>query len=120
MHRINTKALDLNLLVVLEALLSEHSVTRASEKLDLSQSATSHALGRLRKFFQDPLLVRTPKGMVPTRRAEELIDPLDDILLKLEQMIQPILFNPTTAKGTIRVASTDYASVVILPVVLKH
>lgn len=55
MHKMNIKALDLNLLIVLDALLNEHSVTRAGAKMGLSQSATSHALGRLREFFQDPL-----------------------------------------------------------------
>lgn len=116
----NIETLDLNLLVVLQALLKEYSVTRAAEKIGLSQSATSHALGRLREFFQDPLLIRTPKGMVPTLRAEELMKPLEEILLKLDRMIQPSLFDPATAQGTIRIASTDYASVVILPVVLKQ
>jgi DNA-binding transcriptional LysR family regulator len=120
MHKINIESLDLNLLIVLQALLNEQSVTRAGERIGLSQSATSHALGRLREFFQDPLLVRTPKGMVSTLRAEELRAPLAEILLKLDLMIQPTLFDPATAQGTIHIASSDYSTVVILPIVLKQ
>ncbi len=67
-----------------------------------------------------PLLVRTPKGMVPTLRVEELREPLGHILLQIEQMIQPSLFDPATAKGLIRIAATDYATAVIMPVVLKQ
>jgi DNA-binding transcriptional LysR family regulator len=120
MHKISIDALDLNLLVVLQALLKEHSVTRAAARIGLSQSATSHALGRLREFFQDPILVRTPKGMVPTLRAEELREPLERILRDLDQMIQPSLFDPATAQGKIHIASSDYSTVVILPIVLKQ
>jgi DNA-binding transcriptional LysR family regulator len=120
MHKMNIETLDLNLLLVLQALLQEQSVTRAGAKIGLSQSATSHALGRLRDFFQDPLLIRTPKGMMLTPRAEELTLPLADILLKLDRMIQPALFDPATAQRKIRIAATDYATAVILPVVLKE
>jgi DNA-binding transcriptional LysR family regulator len=120
MHKMNIESLDLNLLIVLQALLNEHSVTRASARIGLSQSATSHALGRLRDFFGDPLFVRTPKGMVPTVRAEELRAPLEEILLKIDRMIQPNLFDPATAQGTIRIATTDYATAVIMPIVLKQ
>jgi DNA-binding transcriptional LysR family regulator len=117
MYDIDIRSLDLNLLIVLSALLKERSVTRAATRLGLSQSATSHALGRLRNFFQDPLLVRTAKGMVPTLRAEELTASLEQILSQIEQMIQPSFFNPEMAKGKIRIAATDYATAVILPVV---
>src|SRR3954468_10970369 len=66
------RQIDLNLLVALDALLAEGNVTRAAEKLGLSQPAMSHALNRLRALLDDPILVRTPRGMVPTPRAEEL------------------------------------------------
>jgi DNA-binding transcriptional LysR family regulator len=120
MHDLNIRSLDLNLLLVLQALMQEHSVTRAGEKMGLSQSATSHALRRLRKFFGDPLLVRTPRGMMPTLRAEELRAPLAAILLEIDRMIQPSIFDPATATGTIQIALTDYATAIILPVVLKQ
>jgi DNA-binding transcriptional LysR family regulator len=120
MHKMNIETLDLNLLLVLQALLQEQSVTRAGARIGLSQSATSHALGRLRDFFQDPLLIRTPKGMVLTPRAEELIVPLADILRQLNRLVQPIFFDPAMTQGKVRIAATDYATAVILPVVLKE
>ena len=61
--------LDLNLLLAFDALMTQGSVTRAAESLFVSQPAMSHALNRLRTFFDDPLLVRTPQGMLPTARA---------------------------------------------------
>ncbi|WP_334880348.1 LysR family transcriptional regulator [Nostoc sp.] len=120
MHEINLLQLDLNLLLVLYALLQECNVTNAGEKIGLSQSATSHALGRLRQVFNDPLLVRSKKGMVLTPRAQELLEPLEKILLNIEQLIQPTDFEPKTAQGTIQLAASDYATVLILPKVLKQ
>jgi DNA-binding transcriptional LysR family regulator len=119
MHKINLLTLDFNLLVVLSALLEERNVTNAGEKIGLSQSATSHALGRLRQVFNDPLLVRSPKGMVLTPRALELVEPLQKILLNIEQLVQPTVFEPKTAQGTIHVAASDYSVVVVLPKILN-
>ncbi len=68
--------INLNLLVVLDALLQELSVTRAAQRIGLSQSAVSHALKRLRELLGDPLLLRTSRGMVPTPRAEQLLAPV--------------------------------------------
>ena len=69
MHEIDIKHIDLNLLTTLKVLLDEKNVTKASEKLNLSQSATSHALKRLRKMFKDPLLERSSAGMRPTLQS---------------------------------------------------
>ncbi|NEU75049.1 LysR family transcriptional regulator [Hassallia byssoidea VB512170] len=120
MHKIDLLTLDFNLLLVLSALLEERNVTNAGEKIGLSQSATSHALGRLRQVFNDPLLVRSAKGMTPTPRALELLEPLQKILLNIEQLIQPTVFDPKTAQGTIRLGASDYATAVILPSVLNQ
>ena len=120
MHAIDLSKLDLNLLLVLHALLLERNVTRAGERIGLSQSATSHALGRLREVFNDPLLVRSKKDMIPTPRAQELLEPLQQILLNIEQLIQPTVFEPKTARGTIQLAASDYATVVILPKILHQ
>ena len=68
--------LDLNLLKTLHALIEEQSVTRAAARLSLTQPAVSGMLARLRRHFDDPLLVRTPQGMVPTERAQALLEPL--------------------------------------------
>ncbi|NBA32337.1 LysR family transcriptional regulator, partial [Aeromonas caviae] len=67
--------LDLNLLLAFDALMTQGSVTRAAESLFISQPAMSHSLGRLRAFLGDPLLVRTPQGMLPTPRAQRLLHP---------------------------------------------
>jgi len=112
--------LDLKLLLALQALLEERNVTRAGERVGLSQSATSHALSRLRQVFHDPLLVRSGQDMLTTPRAEALIEPLQNILVNIEQLIQPPTFDPKTAKGTIHIASSDYSTCVILPTVVKQ
>lgn len=120
MHKTDLAQLDLNLLIVLSALLEECSVTRAARKLNLSQSATSHALGRLRKLFNDPLLIRTSQGMIPTPFAEQLVEPLRQILSDVRQLIQTPTFDPQTAQGTVQLVATDYATIVILPKVLQR
>lgn len=120
MQQIDIKQIDLNLLIILKVLLDENNVTKASEKLNLSQSATSHALKRLRKVFNDPLLERSPSGMRPTPRALALRETLESILLDIEQLVKEPLFLPELAQGTIRIAASDYATTVILPPVLKE
>jgi len=109
------RQLDLNLLKTLHVLLEEESVSRAASKLFLSQSAVSHALGRLRVFFNDPLLIKVRNGMVPTVKAEELKIPLNDILLQIKNLTDEEEFDPATEKITFRVAASDYGSGIILP-----
>ena len=89
MTRIDLTRFDLNLLVVLDALLAERHVGRAAEKLHLSQSATSHALGRLRAALGDPLLIRNPKGMEPTPVAVELGPRITALLHAAEAIASP-------------------------------
>ena len=69
-------AIDLNLLVVFDAIMRDRSVTRAGQRLSLSQPAMSHALNRLRWMLKDQLFIRTPEGMMPTPRAEQLAQPV--------------------------------------------
>lgn len=108
--------IDLNLLVVLDALLAERSVTRAAARVGLSQPAMSSALGRLRKRLGDPLLVRTAEGMVPTPRAVALGVPLREALSTLEQALESAVdFDPLRARRTFSVACSDYAHVVVVP-----
>jgi DNA-binding transcriptional LysR family regulator len=73
---VKLNAIDLNLLVVFDALMLERNVTRAARRLALSQPALSHALGRLRNMLKDELFIRSPKGMIPTPRAEQLASPV--------------------------------------------
>jgi DNA-binding transcriptional LysR family regulator len=108
--------LDLNLVVLLDALLVEKSVTRAAERIGLTQSAASHALKRLRDHFGDPLLVRTADGMVLTARAKELAVPIHDALDALTTTLRGgRAFEPAHARRTFTVAMGDYLGVVLLP-----
>ena len=79
--------LDLNLLVALDALLTEQSISRAAEKIHLSQSAMSNALARLREYFDDELLIQVGRRMEPTPRAEVLRDAVNDVLRRIEGSI---------------------------------
>ncbi|SCB19868.1 LysR family transcriptional regulator [Rhizobium hainanense] len=114
------RALDLNLLRTLDALLDERSVTRAAERLGFTQPAVSGMLTRLRESFNDPLFVRTRRGIVPTLRATELAGPLKQILVDVGALLQPAAFDPTTAKFTLSIAATDYAlQAVVVPFLAK-
>ena len=113
----NLRRLDLNLLVTLDVLLAEHNVTRAAEKLNMSQPSVSVQLQKLRDVFGDPLLLPGPRGMRPTARAEALREPLRDALEAVERAVIPATpFDPATATNTWRVAATDYGeSTIVLP-----
>jgi DNA-binding transcriptional LysR family regulator len=107
---------DLNLLITFEALISECHVSRAAQKVFLSQSATSHALSRLRERLNDPLLVRTQKGLQPTQKALAMLPQVRSALELIERTIQPELdFNPANSNRTFHIACTDYFEAVILP-----
>jgi DNA-binding transcriptional LysR family regulator len=107
-------AFDLNLLVVFDAVMRERSVTRAGNRLGLSQPALSHALARLRHMLKDELFVRTPKGMVPTPRAEQLALPVRQALDELQHSLEPTQFDPSKATRTFQVAVDNYAAVVLV------
>ena len=107
---------DLNLLKALDALLDERSVTRAAERMSLTQPAVSGMLTRLRESFDDPLFTRAQRGIVPTLRALELAAPVKAILAEVDELLQPQQFNPLTAEVTMHIAATDYAlRAVIVP-----
>lgn len=99
--------IDLNLLPILRALLEERSVTKAAKRVGLSQPATSNALNRLRELFDDPLLVRQGRQMVPTARALALAGPVGEALSVLAGSLDHESFDPHTTNVTWRVASTD-------------
>jgi DNA-binding transcriptional LysR family regulator len=106
--------LDLNLLLVLEALMQERSVTRAAQRLSITQSAVSHSLNRLRHVLNDELLVRGPGEMRPTTRAIELFASTTQALAQLRSAFSPALFDPVTAVRTFRLGMTDYAATFLL------
>jgi DNA-binding transcriptional LysR family regulator len=107
-------ALDLNLLVVFDAVMQERNVTRAGQRLGLSQPAMSHALTRLRHMLKDDLFVRSPKGMLPTPRAEQLALPIRTALEGLQHSLEPTQFVPSKATRSFRVAVDNYSAVVLV------
>lgn len=110
-----TKRLDLNLLVTLETLLVEQNVTRAAERLHLSQPAVSAQLNRLRELFDDPLLIPVQRGMTPTAKALELLDPLRQALDQVRATLAGHRnFNPETASLTVAIACTDYLQTTVV------
>ncbi|MDI2594301.1 LysR family transcriptional regulator [Pseudomonas sp. 681] len=120
MHQMNDlRRVDLNLLVILDALLSEQHVTRAAERLHLSQPAVSHALARLRDLLGDPLLVRAGAHLVATARALELMAPLAEALAQVQSLLVPDAFDPAAAKRTFRLAMSDYGAAIILPGLIR-
>jgi LysR family nod box-dependent transcriptional activator len=112
---LNLRTVDLNLLVVLDALLNERNVSRAGERIGLSQPAMSAALARLREIFGDPLLVRVGRELALTHYAEELIVPLREALDRIEITLQQkARFDPRTDARTFSISASDYAVFVLL------
>lgn len=114
----NLRNLDLNLLRTRNVLLSELNVTRAAERLHLSQPSVSVQLAKLRQVLRDPLLLPGPRGMQPTTRAQSLREPLAHALQALSEVVSPVRpFDPSMARVTWKMAATDYSeSTVLLPV----
>jgi DNA-binding transcriptional LysR family regulator len=102
------KKLDLNLLVVFDALLDERNVTRAATRLGCTQSTISGLLARLRDLFDDPLFVRAQRGLVPTPRALALAVPLKQLIADSRRLLARDLFDPSTSEVTFAIASNDY------------
>jgi DNA-binding transcriptional LysR family regulator len=117
----DSKRINLDLLVTLETLLVEQNVTRAAARLHLSQPAVSAQLNRLRHEFDDPLLIPAQRGMTPTAKAMELLDPLRQALDQVRATVATHKnFDPAKAKLTVAIACTDYLqAAVIKPLVLK-
>ncbi len=117
----NIARVDLNLLVYLDVLLRERSVTKAANQLGISQPAMSNGLKRLRGLFDDPLLIRTSEGMTPTERAKVLEPKVRELLLEMEKTIQPRSeFIPTDSKRVFRMMASDYAECTLIPALLNR
>lgn len=114
---IRLTAVDLNLLVVFDAVMLERNVTRAGARVGLSQPAVSHALSRLRRMLKDDLFVRGAHGMVPTPRAEELAVSVREALGALQRSLQVPHFDPVESSHSFRVAVENYAAVVLVGLV---
>src|SRR5579862_3933096 len=117
----NLRTVDLNLLVVFDALMAERNVTRAAERNGLSQPAVSKALNRLRHLFDDPLFVRRDRTMEPTTRALELAGPIHGALADISRTLTlPTAFDPAVAHGTIKVATIDLYHTRLLTSLVAH
>jgi DNA-binding transcriptional LysR family regulator len=114
----NLKALakaDLNLLVALYVLLEERSVSAAAKRLSITQPAMSKTLSRLRETFDDPLFVRSKRGMQPTPRAESIGPELKVLLSKIETLLDGEDFTPASYRGEIQIAISEYVGISLLP-----
>ena len=118
---INLAGIDLNLLVVLDALITEQSVTRAAEKIGRTQPAVSNALGRLRALLDDDLLVRDGRNMRLTEQAQSLQGPLNQTLKSIRRTLEHrAKFDPSEDQFTIRLFASDYVSFLLLPPLLRE
>ena len=118
---INLAGVDLNLLVALDALLAERSVTKAAARIGIGQSAMSHNLARLRELFGDELMTRGPRGMQPTPRALALADPVRIALAQIETLVsRQEAFDPATAERVFRIGLPDSTEVLLGPALLAY
>jgi len=118
---IDLGAINVNLLIALDALFSERSVTKAGKKLGIAQSSMSHALASLRKIFDDPLLVRSPDGMVPTARGQQIQAPLREAIEQLRKAVElETPFDPASAATSFSITSDAIQQVVLLPRLLQN
>lgn len=109
---------DLNLLVALKVLIEEKNVTRAAERLYITQPAMSKTLQRLRELFDDPLFTRTAHGLVPTPKTDELSTPLNNILAQIETSILTPDFDPAEAEGEIFITAPEFFAIGAIPILL--
>jgi DNA-binding transcriptional LysR family regulator len=121
LNQTDLSRVDLNLLVLFETVLEERHVGQAAVRLNLSPSAVSHGLGRLRRLLNDPLFLRTPKGVVPTERALELAEPVADILAQARRVIATAApFDPATSTRRFTIGAPDGVSAVFLSPLLAE
>src|SRR3954471_20896742 len=116
LNQINLSRTDLNLLVLFEAVLEERNVGRAAERLNLTASAVSHGLARLRRQMNDPLFLRTPKGVVPTDRASDLAVPIAEVLSLTRKILSSAApFHAASSTRRFTIGAPDGVSATFLP-----
>ena len=119
--KISLQNFDLNLLNIFNALMVEHSVSKAAEQVGLSQSAMSHALNRLRVLLDDPILVKTQKGMLPTPRALAMEIPIREALTKIQQNLHtPEAFDPSIDHASFIIYGPEYFETICLPILISY
>jgi DNA-binding transcriptional LysR family regulator len=120
-HGVNVDRFDLNLLIYLDVLLRERSVTKAAQALGITQPAMSNGLKRLRELFGDPVLVRTSDGMSATERALELQPLVRNILAAVDSAVQPTgIFESLISSRVYRIMVSDYAEATLVPAMVKR
>src|SRR5262245_1155882 len=121
LNEIDLSRLDLNLLVLFETVFQQRHVGRAADRLNLTPSAVSHGLGRLRRQLNDPLFLKTPKGVVPTARATQLSAPVADVLARARSVFATAgPFDPARSTRRFTIGAPDGASAVFLPRLLTE
>ena len=121
MRPMNLRNFDLRLLRVFDALMEEGNVTRAASRLNLTQSATSQALAKLRSALGDPLFVRSGQGMHPTAKAAAMAAPVREALELISTAVSASqAFDPKTSRRAFRVGATDHALMLFLPGLAKR
>ncbi len=119
MRRVDLSNFNLNLLLALDGLLSQRSVTAAAKRVRVTPSAMSHSLSELRHLLGDPLLVRSGRGMVLTPRAEALVSPLHTLLMDAERLLGGgATFDPATTTRRFVIAAADFLATVLMPALL--
>jgi DNA-binding transcriptional LysR family regulator len=116
----NITATNLNLFVAFDALVTDESVSRAAQRVGVTQSAMSSSLRQLRALFGDPLFLRSSHGIVPTPRAKELAAPVREALRLLERALSPRQFDPASSTRTFVLITSDYVEFVVLPRLLAQ
>lgn len=118
MNTMHYEQIDLNLLSIFEAVMTELNVTRAAERLNMTQPAVSHALRRLRRITNDELFLKVPSGVSPTPKALELWAPISEGLIQIRQALSPTVFDLKKATHTFTLSMTDYTAALLLPKLL--
>lgn len=120
MHNLNLASVDLNLLTALEVILDERDMTKAANRLNVSQPSMSRKFTRLRETFHDPLLIRTDMGYVLTARAEWLQNQISEPMAAIRRAYEVPEFEPSRESGVVRIGSLDYGEIVLLPILEKQ
>lgn len=116
LNQIDLSRLDLNLLVLFETVLAERHVGRAADRLNLTPSAVSHGLGRLRRMLNDPLFLKHPKGVLPTLQAEALAGPIGEILERVRSVVAAASpFEPASSGRRFRIGGPDAILATVTP-----
>lgn len=114
------KDVDLHLISIFDAVMTEGSVTKAAERLAMTQSAVSNAIARMRVVWEDPLFTRSGRGIKPSAKAQALWREIQDPLVQIRTAVSPVKFDPAISTRAFRVAVTDYLSGALWPLLRRH